>query len=173
MKHIFFEKTGLIIKDNIKAPSQLIQEPMPKIISPKITKLINNLTDVQGLNRAYATNDNVFLNNNTMYISGTKHAELLPTLFNLDHPIQTYMDYKNGYFQDVWDDLKIPFGLTKYSQRYQEADKMLKDNPQITNVVGHSLGGSVSLELAKNYKDFFFIYNYLWSTCSLILFTIW
>ena len=90
MKHIFFEKSGLIIKDNIKAPSQLIQEPMPKIISPKITKLINNLTDVQGLNRAYATNDNVFLNNNTMYVSGTKHAELLPTLFNLDHPIQTY-----------------------------------------------------------------------------------
>ena len=64
-------------------------QPVPKIISPKITKLINNLTDVQGLNRAYATNDNVFLNN-TMYISGTKHAELLPTLFNLDHPIQTY-----------------------------------------------------------------------------------
>ena len=63
------------------------------------------------------------------------------------------MDYKNGYFQDVWDDLKIPLGLTKYSQRYQEADKMLKDNPQITNVIGHSLGGSVSLELAKNYKE--------------------
>ena len=89
MKHIFFEKSGIIIKDNIKAPSQLIQ-PVPKIISPKTTKLINNLTDVQGLNRAYATNHNVFLNNTTMYISGTKHAELLPTLFNLDHPIQTY-----------------------------------------------------------------------------------
>ena len=30
---------------------------------------------------------------------------------------------------------------------------MLKDNPQITQIVGHSLGGSVSLELAKNYKN--------------------
>ena len=56
---MFFEKSGIIIKDNIKAPSQLIQ-PVPKIISPKITKLINNLTDVQGLNRAYSTTDNVF-----------------------------------------------------------------------------------------------------------------
>ena len=63
------------------------------------------------------------------------------------------MNYKNGYYQDAWDDLKIPLGLTKYSQRYQEADKMLKDNPQITDVVGHSLGGSVSLELAKNYPE--------------------
>ena len=142
MKHKLYETSGIIIKDNIKAPSQMIQ-PIPKITSPKITKLINNLTDVQGLNRAYGTDDNVFLNNNTMYVSGTKHAELLPTLLNLN-PIQTYMNYKNGYYQDMWDDLKIPFGLTKYSQRYQEADQMLKDNPQITNVVGHSLGGSVT-----------------------------
>ena len=30
---------------------------------------------------------------------------------------------------------------------------MLKDNPQITNVVSHSLGGSVALELAQNYPE--------------------
>ena len=172
MKHKFYETSGIIVKDNIKAPSQMMQT-VPKIISPKIIKTINNLTDVQGLNRAYATDDNVFLNNNTMYVSGTKHAEtLIPTLLNLD-PIETYINYKNGYYQDMWDDLKIPFGLTKYSQRYQEAEKMLKDNPQIENVIGHSLGGSVSLELAKNYKDNFFIYNYLRCSCSLILFAIW
>ena len=82
MKHKFYETYGIIIKDNIKAPSQIIQ-PIPKITSPKIIKLINNLTDVQGLNRAYATDDNVYLNNNTMYVSGTKHAEILiPTLLN-------------------------------------------------------------------------------------------
>jgi hypothetical protein len=51
-----------------------------------------------------------------------------------------------GYYQDMWDDLKIPFNMTKYSQRYQEANQMLHDNPQITNVIGHSLGGSVALE---------------------------
>ena len=73
----------------------------------------------------------------------------------------------------MWDDLKIPFGLTKYSQRYQEADKMLKDNPQITNVIGHSLGGSVSLELAKNHPEKKIIHDDLRGTCSLILFAIW
>ena len=83
------------------------------------------------------------------------------------------MDYKNGYFQDMWDDLKIPFGLTKYSQRYQEAEKMLKDNQRITNVIGHSLGGSVSLELAKNHPEKKTIHDDLWCSCSLILFTIW
>ena len=160
MKPKIFETSGIpIIKDNIRAPSQMI-EPIPKIISPKIIKIINNLSDVQGLNKAYATTDNVYLNNNTMYVSGTKHAEtLIPTLLNLD-PIETYnMNYKNGYYQDMWDDLKIPFGLTKYSQRYQEADKMLKDNPKITNVIGHSLGGSVALELAKNNPN-----NHLFTT---------
>jgi hypothetical protein len=148
MKHKIFETSGnFIIKDNIKAPSHMI-ETLPKIISPKITKLINSMSDVEGLNKAYATNDNVYLNGNTMYVSGTKHADtLISTLPNFN-PIQNYM---KGYYQDMWDDLKIPFGMTKYSQRYQEAEQMLKDNPQITNLVSHSLGGSVSLELAKNY----------------------
>ena len=82
MKHKCYETSGIIIKDNIKSPSQLIQ-PIPKITSPKIVKLINTLTDVQGLNKSYGTNDNVYLNNNTMYVSGTKHAEILiPTLIN-------------------------------------------------------------------------------------------
>ena len=49
--------------------------------------------------------------------------------------------------QDIWDDLKIPFNLTKYSKRYEDADKLLKDNPQIDDIVGHSLGGAVALEL--------------------------
>ena len=89
MKHKIFETSGIpIIKDNIRAPSQMI-EPIPKIISPKIIKIINSLSDVQGLNAAYATNDNVYLNNNSMYVSGTKHADtLIPTLLNLN-PIQT------------------------------------------------------------------------------------
>ena len=35
MKHKFYETSGIIVKDNIKAPSQMIQ-PIPKMISPKI-----------------------------------------------------------------------------------------------------------------------------------------
>ena len=85
MKHKFYETSGIpITKDNIRAPSEMIQ-PIPKITSPKITKLINSISDVEGLNRAYATDANVYLNGNTMYVSGTKHAEkLIPTMNNLD-----------------------------------------------------------------------------------------
>ena len=57
-------------------------------------------------------------------------------------------------FEDLkFSDLKIPLHLTRYTQRYNEAEKALKDNPQITKLIGHSLGGSVSLELEKNNKN--------------------
>ena len=60
-----------------------------------------------------------------MYVPGTKHADtLISTLPNFN-PIQNYM---KGYYTDMIDDLKIPFGLTKYSQRYQEADQMLRQS---------------------------------------------
>ena len=58
--------------------------------------------------------------------------------------------------QDVWDDLKIPLNLTRFSQRYQDADNLLKENPQVKKIVGHSLSGAVGLELQKQHpnKDF-------------------
>ena len=57
--------------------------------------------------------------------------------------------------QDWVDDVtKVPnWGDLGDSVRYQEAEKALKQNPQINHVVGHSLGGSVSLELQKNYAN--------------------
>ncbi len=145
-KNKFYETSGLyIIKDNIKPPW------FTDIQNPKITGIpsfkIKKMMDFEGLTNAYASADNVYLNDNTMYVSGTKHADtLISTLPNFN-PIQNYM---KGYYQDMWDDLKIPFHNTANTQRYQEANEMLRDNPQITNVVGHSLGGSVALELEKN-----------------------
>ena len=44
---------------------------------------------------------------------------------------------------------KSHLGETKHAERYQQAEKALKANPNITRVVGHSLGGSVALELQK------------------------
>ncbi len=56
--------------------------------------------------------------------------------------------------QDVWDDLKIPLHQTKYAQRYRDAEKYIKNKSLgIKHVVGHSLGGSTSLELQKNHPD--------------------
>ena len=52
-----------------------------------------------------------------------------------------------------WDDLKIPLGLTSWSQRYGEADRVLDASPQIRRVVGHSLGGAVALELQNSHPQ--------------------
>ena len=43
--------------------------------------------------------------------------------------------------------------MTDQSMRYRKATSLLKDNSNIQNVVGHSLGGSVALELQKNFPD--------------------
>ncbi len=59
----------------------------------------------------------------------------------------------NVFPQDYWDDLKIPFKLTKYSRRYRDADKLLQQKPDVKDLIGHSLGGTVSLELEKNHPD--------------------
>ena len=55
--------------------------------------------------------------------------------------------------QDVWDDLKIPFHVTKFNKRYEDADQLLKEHPEVDSLIGHSLGGAAVLELNKNYPD--------------------
>jgi hypothetical protein len=53
--------------------------------------------------------------------------------------------------KDVYDDItKIPFfGTITDSTRYNQAKTALDLNPNITKIVGHSLGGSVALEFQK------------------------
>ena len=101
-----------------------------EIAKPKLSKLIDNisrtkipeLSDEEGLAKAYDQPNKIYLNNHKMYVAGTSS------------------------WQDVWDDLKIPFHLTRYSQRYEDADKILKEHPEVDNIIGHSLGGAVTLE---------------------------
>ena len=66
---------------------------------------IPTLSDAEGLNKAYALPNKVYVDNNTnkMYIAGTSN------------------------FRDVWDDIKIPFHLTSNSQRYEQAEQVLKE----------------------------------------------
>ena len=89
------------------------------------------MEDRQGLERAYADPHSTYVAGDTLYVAGTK----------FDGP------------RDVWDDLKIPFGLTGRSQRYEDASRVLKAMPQIKRVVGHSLGGAVALEIQKTRPD--------------------
>lgn len=89
-------------------------------------KLSQNITDEQGLNKAYSDVNNIFVNGDTMYISGTHSAS------------------------DAFTDLTIPFHLLGLTHRYKQAEQVLKLYPEVKNVVGHSLGGSLTIELVKN-----------------------
>ena len=98
-------------------------------LSPPIPYTIEPITDKVGLNKAYGRASKLYTHGNTLYIAGTSSL------------------------QDVWDDLKIPLNLTEQSERYKKAASLLKVNKDIQNVVGHSLGGSVALELQKDYPE--------------------
>ena len=84
------------------------------------------ISDAEGLARAYSQGD-AYTHGKTTYIAGSHTA------------------------RDWWDDFtKVPFwGDVRKSERYQQADRALKANPQVTRVVGHSLGGAVALEAQK------------------------
>jgi pimeloyl-ACP methyl ester carboxylesterase len=85
------------------------------------------MEDRVGLDKAYNLDSGSYVSGDTLFVAGTKSL------------------------RDVWDDLKIPFGLTSWSDRYQQADRVLEASPQVRRVVGHSLGGAVALELAQNH----------------------
>ncbi len=104
---------------------------------PKVFHKLNEI----GLERAYNSNNYLYTNNDTFYMGGTQTA------------------------RDVCDDFKIPFGLTRYSQRYIDADKVLQHDPDIKNLVGHSLAGRVALEFQKKSPRKYLQDNYLRSTC--------
>jgi hypothetical protein len=93
------------------------------------TNRIPRLTDKVGLDKAYDSPDKLHVQGDTLYVAGTSNL------------------------RDYWDDLKIPFGKTANAQRYIDADKLLEKNPQVSNLVGHSLGGSAVLELQKNLQN--------------------
>lgn len=69
----------------------------------------------------------------------------------------TQTEYVRGSVtpRDWFDDFSlIPFGNTAYSERYSQAMKTYNDlqssGQPVKRVVGHSLGGSVALEMQKN-----------------------
>ena len=61
------------------------------------------MEDRQGLQEAYALDSGIFPAGDTLYVAGTKSL------------------------RDVWDDLKIPFGATRHTQRYEDASRTQGD----------------------------------------------
>ena len=56
--------------------------------------------------------------------------------------------------KDVYDGAHLlPFKQTRNATRYQVAHDALMLHPHVTAILGHSLGGSVALELQKNYPN--------------------
>lgn len=88
------------------------------------------ITDADGLERAYKQGD-YYIHGNTMYIAGS-------------HTTKDW--YDDGTKIPAWGDLRD-------STRYKVARDAMLQNPEVNKVIGHSLGGSVALELEKNYKQ--------------------
>jgi pimeloyl-ACP methyl ester carboxylesterase len=101
-----------------------------QIPSTKNVGFNNNFHKINeiGLQKAYSSDNKVHVDGDTVFIAGTSSLG------------------------DWYDNItKIPvWGDLRNSQRYKDADKVLKENPNVKKLVSHSLGGMVSLELDKN-----------------------
>ena len=96
----------------------------------KYIKEIQDISDEEGLKRAYEAKDGLYQHYNKLFIAGTK-----------DFP------------QDHIDDLKLPFDDTlNKTKRGRDADAYYRSHHEIDTVIGHSLGGAVALSLEKQYK---------------------
>ena len=97
---------------------------------PNPELVYGSITDAEGLSKAYKHGD-YYVHGKTMFIAGSHTTR--------------------DWFDDI---TKIPvWGDVRDSDRYQKVLKEFKNQDEIDTVVGHSLGGSVSLELQKNYPN--------------------
>ena len=96
-----------------------------------------NISDIDGLRKAYASKSGTHIHGNRMYIAGTRNAT------------------------DVWDDItKVPFSLTRHSDRFKSAKKVLDENPQVEQLIGHSLAGAIVQDLNADNGQRFIIRSY-------------
>jgi hypothetical protein len=77
----------------------------------------DSIEDRVGLDKAYASEHNIYVEGDTLFVSGTQTGG------------------------DLVDDLTIPLGMTNRTKRYSEANAAMSKNPQIKRVVEHSLVG--------------------------------
>ena len=116
------------VDNNLTKQFKEIHNPMENNPIKNTEYITDEITDAQGLERAYQQGD-YYIHGDTMYIAGSHNL------------------------RDWYDDFtKIPvWGDLRNSARYKAAKAALMENPQVKRTVGHSLGASVGLELQKNY----------------------
>ena len=123
------EKYGKLIV--VAPPNDIVDKnPIASHRQQKIVKQLRDISDEEGLKRAYDAKDGLYQHYNKLFIAGTR-----------DFP------------GDHIDDLKLPFDDTlNMTTRGRTADKYYRSHHEIDTVIGHSLGGAVALSLEKQYK---------------------
>ena len=96
----------------------------------------SNLTDAQGLSRAYGNGQGFYIDGDKMYVSGTFGKGTF-----------------GGAINDILADVGLPFKMTKYSQRYKDTSTALDENNEVKHLITHSLGSSVGAQITKDYPE--------------------
>ena len=119
------------IKNIVEKTKDILGTPKVQFQRPKTQDEWLNFHKIneEGIKKAYEKPEGYHIDGNKLFIAGTKD------------------------FNDVLDWGKIPLGTFKDSKIYKNIEPVFKDNPQINYVVGHSAGGSATLELEKNHPE--------------------
>jgi len=119
-----------------------VTPPAPQAKPPEKPPPKNSgFSDAEGLRKAYASPDNVFVDGDHMYVAGT-------TVSPIGDDLASTVRNTREFIQDWTDNIeKLPLNLTKATKRYQQAYRALVKNPQVTTLIGHSLGGAVVNEM--------------------------
>jgi len=128
-KRLIEEKYGKLIV--VAPPNDIVaKNPIVSHRQQKLVKQLRDISDEEGLKRAYDTKDGLYQHYNKLFIAGTR-----------DFP------------GDHIDDLKLPLDDTlNKTKRGRDADAYYRSHRELDTIIGHSLGGSVSLALEKKYK---------------------
>ena len=96
----------------------------------KMLQTNSKISNTQGIKIAYDRNNKVYVQGNKMYVGGTTSMR----------------DWRQNF-------TNLKTGRVREMDRYKEARRVLLENPQVDTLLGHSMGGSVVLELNKEFKD--------------------
>ena len=95
------------------------------------------LEDRQGLKNAYDSPSGLYKTAKTLFVSGTTGKD-------------------GSITRDIIDDLiHLPTRSAERTEKYKDAIKMLEQSPEITRIVGHSLGSAVVNTLDQNFPNRF------------------
>ena len=139
-------------------PTPPPQKPAPE---PPQKPPEEEITDAEGLRRAYSSPDRLYKHGDRLYIAGTTWED--PKMDVSRPPWYTIL-LKGPFPQeipddfslnDAVDDLKIPEFKTRDIERYRDAKKFLEAHPDVKQLIGHSMGSSVALQLNADFHDRF------------------